>query len=89
MYLSVVVGQSNKTLLFRLLFAFYFFGSTVPVSGSVNAGSQPQLVPPVAVPCQSYMKGSDSSYLSGVMEWTFRVGWVVMLVFLLLSSWES
>lgn len=46
------------------------------MSGSVRSGSQQQPVPPVGVPsvvvpCQSDMKGLDSSHLSGVMEWTF------------------
>lgn len=49
---------------------------TLPVSGPVDSASQPQPVPPVGVPpiiepCQSGTKGSDSSYFSGVMEWTF------------------
>ena len=49
---------------------------TLPVSGPVNSASQPQPVPsvgvsPIVLPCHSGMKGSDSSYFSWVMEWTF------------------
>lgn len=57
---------------------------TAPVLVSVNSGSQQQQlgvspigmptleVPPLEVPPQADIKGSNCSYLSGVMEWTFK-----------------